>query len=203
MRSLTETDRMSLLLVTALLLVGAEPPADTVVVCPEVFMEALRPWVEHREAQGHRIAFVSNQQSRDAIRDDIRRISQSGQLRAIVLVGDADPRADGDNTLRAATTPTFQVRAKVNVLWGSEPTIATDNSYADLDDDLLPDVAIGRLSADSPEQLASIVRKIIAYEKQRRSGVWRRRVNFVAGVGGFGAVADNVIETTTKKVLTE
>lgn len=194
---------MSLLLVTALLLVGAEPPADTVVVCPELFMDALRPWIQHREAQGHRIAFVSNEQPPDAIRDDIRKTANSGPLRAIVLVGDADPRAPFNDAVRAVTTPTYQAKAKVNVLWGSEPTIATDNWYADLDDDLLPDVAIGRLSADSPEQLASIARKIIAYEKQRPPGVWRRRVNFVAGVGGFGAVADNVIETTTKKVLTE
>ncbi|MBC8352654.1 MAG: hypothetical protein H8E66_11730 [Planctomycetes bacterium] len=194
---------MSLLLVTTLLLVGADPPVDTVVVCPEVFMRTLRPWVEHRAAQGHRLAFVSNEQSGDAIRDDIRKIAQSEQLRAIVLVGDADPRADVDSTLRAATTPTFHAEAKVNVLWGSEPMIATDNSYADLDGDLLPDIAVGRLSADSPEQLAQIVRKIIAYEKRGPPGVWRRRVNFVAGVGGFGAVADNVIETTTKKVLTE
>lgn len=194
---------MSLLLVTALLLVGAEPPADTVVVCPEVFKDALRPWVQHREAQGHRFKFVSNHQSADGIREDIRRIANSDRLRAIVLVGDADPRASVVDALRAATTPTYQAEAKVNVLWGSEPTIATDNWYADLDDDLLPDVAIGRLSADSPEQLTIIVRKIIAYEKQRPPGEWRRRVNFVAGVGGFGAVADNVLETTTKKVLTE
>ena len=65
---------MSLLL-AALLLVGAEPPVDTVVVCPEAFMDTLRAWVQHREEQGHRIAFVSNEQSRVAIRDDIRRIA--------------------------------------------------------------------------------------------------------------------------------
>ncbi len=194
---------MSLLLFTALLLVGAEPAADTIVVCPETFRDALRPWAEHRAAQGHRLAFVSNQQSADEIRNDIRQIAQSNRLRAIVLVGDADPRASRNSTVRAVTIPTHQAVAKVNVLWGSEPTIATDNWYADLDDDALPDVAIGRLPADSPQQLAVIVRKIIAYEKQKPAGVWCRRVNFVAGVGGFGAVADNVIETATKKVLTE
>ncbi|MEX0818385.1 MAG: C25 family cysteine peptidase [Pirellulaceae bacterium] len=194
---------MSLLLSTALLLIGAEPLADTVVVCPAAFQDTLRPWVQHREMQGHRLAFVSNEQSSTAIRDDIRSVADAGGLRAIVLVGDADPRASTDAALRAITTPTFQAAAKVNVLWGSEPTIATDNWYADLDGDMLPEVSIGRLSADSPEQLASIVHKIIAYETQRPPGVWRRRVNFVAGVGGFGAVADNVIETTTKKVLTE
>lgn len=194
---------MSLLLAASLMLLGAEPLADTVVVCPEVFRKALTPWVQHREEQGHRFAFVSNEQSSAAIRDDIRKLAKLGGLRSIVLVGDADPRAGVDSRVGAITTPTFQATAKVNVLWGSEPTIATDNWYADLDDDALPDVAIGRLSVDTPSELTAIIRKIIAYETQRPLGEWRRRVNFVAGVGGFGAVADNVIETATKKVLTE
>ena len=194
---------MSLLLATSLLLLGAEPAADTVVVCPAAFRAALQPWVQHRQEQGHRFAFISNEQSPNAIRADIRKFAKSGGLRAIVLVGDADPRADTDEAIRAVSTPTFHAEAKVNVLWGSEPTIAADNWYADLDDDLLPDVSIGRLSADSPQELSAIVRKILAYEKQRPSGSWQRRVNFVAGVGGFGAVADNVIETATRKVLTE
>lgn len=180
-----------------------DPIADTVVVCPEVFGEALEPWIQHREKQGHQFAFVSNEQTPEAIRSDIREVAKSGGLRTIVLVGDADPRATADSRVAAVTTPTYQTAAKVNVLWGSEPTIATDTTYADLDDDLLPDVAIGRLSVDTPHQLTAIINKIIAYETQRPPGVWRRRVNFVAGVGGFGAVADNVIETATKKVLTE
>ncbi|MCB9874979.1 MAG: hypothetical protein H6821_12450 [Planctomycetaceae bacterium] len=194
---------MSLVLTTCLLLLGAEQATDTVVVCPAVFEEALQPWIQHRRQQGHHFAFVSNEQSPEAIRADIRRVANSGGLRAILLVGDADPRANVDKRLAAMTTPTFQATARVNVLWGSEPTIATDNWYADLDDDLLPDVAIGRLSVDTPYELTAIIRKIITYETQRPLGVWRRRVNFVAGVGGFGAVADNVIETATKKVLTE
>lgn len=194
---------MSLLLVSSLMLLGANPPVDTVVVCPEAFMDALRPWVQHREAQGHQLAFVSNDQSSGTIRSTIREIANNDHLRAIVLVGDAGPRSPVDDQLRAITTPTHQATAKVNLLWGSEPTIATDNWYADLDDDMLPDVAIGRLTADTPAELTRIVRKIIDYEQQSPAGIWRRRVNFVAGVGGFGAVADNVIETTTKKVLTE
>jgi Peptidase family C25 len=194
---------MSPLLTFALTLIAAVPMTDTIVVCPESFREALQPWVQHREAQGHRFAFVSNEQSSAEIRAEIRRIARSSPVEAIVLVGDADPLASRGPSLRRVTTPTFAAKAKVNVLWGSEPTIATDNSYADLDDDSLPDVAIGRLSVDSTEQLSRIVRKIIAYETASPRGSWRRRVNFVAGVGGFGAVADNVIETATKKVLTE
>lgn len=194
---------MSLLLASTLLVLGAGNTADVIVVCPISFLDSLRPWVEHRESQGHQFAFVSNEQTPEQIRANIRKLASSGHVRTIVLVGDVNPIASLDSTRDAISTPTFHPRARVNVLWGSEPTIASDTPYADLDDDMLPDVAIGRLSADSSQQLAVIVRKIIDYETKRSPGVWRRRVNFVAGVGGFGAVADNVIETATKKVLTD
>ena len=92
--------------------------------------------------------------------------------------------------------------AKANVRFGSEPQIGTDNWFADLDDDQVPDVAIGRLTADSPDELAIIVGKILAYEQSPPGGVWRRRVNLVAGMGGFGPLVDSVIEATARKFIT-
>lgn len=195
---------MVTMLVTVLL--AAASPADvvdTAVVCPASFRAALRPWVEHREAQGHRLAFVSNQQTGAQIRHDIRELAQPGGLRFVVLVGDASPAAANDAHLCERTVPTHLAAAKVNVRWGSEPEIATDNWFADLDDDNVPDVALGRLTADSPEELSVMVRKILNYERSADYGSWRRRVNFIAGVGGFGKLADTVLEMATKKFLTE
>ncbi len=116
--------------------------------------------------------------------------------------GDAEPGLEKDPVLRARCVPVHHARAEVNVLWGSEPHIATDNWYADLDDDRIPDVAIGRLTADTPEELALIVRKILAYERSVDCGSWRRRLNFVAGVGGFGTLADTVLESAARYFLT-
>jgi hypothetical protein len=99
--------------------------------------------------------------------------------------------------------PTHFAAAKVNVRWGSEPEIATDNGYADLDGDLLPELAVGRLSADHADELTVMVEKILEYERNPPPGDWRRRLNFVAGVGGFGGVVDGVLETATKKLLTD
>ncbi len=194
---------MSLFLAAAMLIVGANSPADSIVVCPDNFRSALQPWIEYRESQGHRFAFVPNEQTPEEIRRDIRSLATSGEIKSIVLIGDANPMAPRGSSLLSNATQTFHLEAKVNVLWGSEPTLASDTPYADLDGDMLPDIAIGRLSADSPQQLAMIVSKIIAYETKRTPGLWKRRINFVAGVGGFGALADNVIETATKKVLTD
>lgn len=178
-------------------------PVDTIVVCPKEFVPALNPLLAHRHAQGHRFLYVPNTWSADEIRKSIRTSAKSGKLKAVLLVGDAEPSADGDPVVRARCVPTHRAVAKVNVKFGSEPEIGTDNWYADLDDDDVPDLAIGRLPADNPKELTRIVDKILAYEKTQNHGLWRQRVNFVAGVGGFGGVLDGAIETSTKKLLTD
>ena len=89
------------------------------------------------------------------------------------------------------------------MLWHSPPHIATDNWYADLDDDGSPDVALGRLTADSPEELRQIVAKTLAYERSTDLGPWRRQLNVVAGIGGFGALADAVLESATRYFITQ
>ena len=198
----------SLFLVLATL-VSAPPAAGAgvLVVCPDSFRESLGPWVEHRRAQGHRVVILSNEGSAADIRQRIRQRAGQGNAQFLVLVGDAG-LADGNAAVVGSTTiPAHEVAAKVNIRWGSEPEIATDNWYADLDDDQLPDLAVGRLTADTPAQLRTIVSKIIRYEATSSTTAdvsgWRRRINFVAGLGGFGALADLALEACAKKFITE
>lgn len=186
----------------AVLLATPSDP-DTLVIGPREFLEAFKPWIAHRNAQGHELGFVSSEYSPDEIREAIRKSAKSGKLKTIVLLGDADPNAARDPRIRARTTPTRHVRARVNVQYGSEPEIASDNWYADLDGDDVPDLTVGRISADSAEELRTIVRKIIDYEKSTDYGTWRQKVNLVAGLGGFGAITDTVIEMAAKKFVTE
>ena len=185
----------------ALLAVQARP--DTVVVCPEVFRSAMVPWIEHRESQGHRIAFVSNEGTVDEIQAAIRRAGQGGKLKAVLLVGDVEVGMGLRPAVRARCVPVEWARSEVVVQLGSEPHISTDDWCADLDNDGVPEVAVGRLTADSRDELAVMVRKIIGYEISRDYGAWRRRLEFVAGVGGFGALADRMIESTARSVLTQ
>jgi hypothetical protein len=182
---------------------AAPESADTVVVCPQAFRHALQPWLAYRSAQGHRFAFAPNTASPAEIRDTIRQVAQAGALRFVLLVGDADPAAARNQRARSLSTPTCMAAAKVIVQWGSEPELATDNWYADLDDDQAPDVAIGRLTADTSEELATMVGKIMAYEAASGDRDWRRRINFVAGVGGFGPLVDLVLESAAKKFLSD
>lgn len=181
-------------------LLAAIPSADTVLVCPQPFQSAMQPWIEYRQGQGHIIEIVDTSQSAEQIRTAIRNVAKAGKLQAIVLVGDVAAAKDIPDQA-SIRLPTHLAKAKINIHWGSESHIATDNWYADLDDDQIPDVAIGRLTADNVDDVKTMVEKVISYE---RAGVapWCRRLNFVAGVGGFGALADSILEMSTKTFLT-
>lgn len=194
---------LALLLPLAPAAEAADKPApDTLVVCPAPLVDAMRPWFAHRAAQGRRVVLLRDADSAERIAAAVRHVAKGGKLTHVLIVGDDHPARKSDEALRARTVPARRVEAKVNIRWGSEPQIATDNPYADIDGDHIPDVAIGRLTADTPEQLAVIVKKIIAYETSRDHSPWRRRVNFIAGVGGFGPVADTILDMATKRFIT-
>lgn len=58
---------------------------------------------------------------------------------------------------------------------------ASDNWFVCLEgDDDLPDMAIGRLPAATPEELRSMVDKVVAYVRDTEVGPWRRNMLFIA-----------------------
>jgi hypothetical protein len=175
---------------------SANSPADVAVVSSNGFRTALTPWIEFRRSQGHVVAVISNEGTDDQIRDRIRAVAKSGKLRFVLLVGGANPRMDVDPAVRRRSIPAHFERAKVVDRWGPETEIATDNWYADLDGDGVPDVAIGRLPVESADELTAVVKKILAYERQPSFERWRSRINFVAGASGFSPVVDALLENT-------
>jgi hypothetical protein len=192
---------MSIAILLSLVLAADARPADALFVAPAEFLPALKPLVEHRRHQGYEVAILPTG-SPESIRAGIRRLAVGGSLKHIVLVGDTDSQPRGPANSAARQVPTHLHPAVVNVKWGSEPHIASDNWYADVDDDDLPDLAIGRLPADSPQEVSLIVAKILAYERSTDFGPWRQRINLIAGVGGFSPLIDTVVETATTKLLT-
>ncbi|MBI2825798.1 MAG: hypothetical protein HYX69_14020 [Planctomycetia bacterium] len=183
----------------ALALTASSAAPDTVVVCPDALRPALAPWLVLRERQGHGCVVVPAG-SAEQIRARIRGAAGKS-LRFVLLVGDAAPEPFGRPG--ATGVPTHYTASKVVSRFGGSATIAGDNWYADLDDDQLPDVAIGRLTADTPPQLGRIVAKVLAYERGLTPGNWLRRINLVAGLGGFGQLADAAIEATAKRLLSD
>ena len=192
-----------LIVVGFLLTAGASWGADTLVVCPPGLRKGLKSWLDYRRKQGHDFKWVDADGDSIAIRRRIRDSITPNETKFIVIIGDADRPADGRVKVNKNAVATHYIPAKVNIHWGPERDIATDNFYADLDDDQLPDLAIGRIPVDSIEQLETITKKIIAYEQNRDYGEWRRRISFVGCPGNFGAMIDSVIEQGSRRLTTE
>ena len=173
---------------------------DVLVVCPKRFQPALKKWIEYRTEQGHSIRLLSPAPTSAGVKDQILKIATGGTLKHVFLVGDS-----GDSLAQHGDlVPTDYVAAKVNLLFGSEPEIATDHTYVDFDQDGIQDLSIGRLPVDSIAEVEQFTERVIKYEAdQSDDQQWRRRINLVAGVGGFGRVIDGLIEQTTKQMITD
>jgi hypothetical protein len=148
-------------------------PAEYVLIAPEAFLEAARPLLERRQDQGLTAKAVSFEEiasefghgraSAQAIRDFLAYAYHSWKaptVRYVLLLGDAsyDPR---NFTGRDQGAPLPALWVKTSYLWtSSDPTLGAVNG-----EDLLPDVAIGRLPAKTLEQAHSMVQKVLAWEE--------------------------------------
>lgn len=185
---------------SANLLATDDTRIDTLVVCPAPFQSEMIPWIKHRESQGHGIVMIQPESSSFAMLRKIRSLASEYDLENLVLVGDCYAKRINEFH-QPPVVPRGTVRAIVNVKYGSEPIICTDNVYADLDDDLVPELTVGRLSVDTALELREVIKKIINYELNPPPGPWRRRMNLVAGVGGFGSMTDKVIESAARQLI--
>jgi hypothetical protein len=187
-------------LISLLLALPADEP-DTLVVCPAELQPALASWTAHRHSQGHDIAVITPPRTATELQSAIRRVGQSGRLRYLLLVGDVPHAALSSDASDRTSVPTNYVDAKINIHWGSERTIASDAPYADMDGDGSPELAVGRIPADSSQELTAVVRKILDYERRSDARSFSRKLDVVAGAGGFGAVSDALIEAAGRNVI--
>ena len=175
------------------------PPRDVIVVCHEDLRAGLAPWIRHREKQGYQLQILAPSTSAFAQYKAIVEASEEKQIAAVVLVGDA-PSGKGKPPA-GIEIPTAYISAKVNLLFGSEPEIATDNRLVDVDRDRLPDFPVGRIPVRTVDELQTVVKKILRYENPTGSQSWQRDFHCIAGVGGFGALQDKMIESAARKLL--
>ena len=155
----------------------ARRQTDYLVIGPESFLGVASPLLAHRREQGLRVrtasiedigsAFGYGELSPEAVRDFIAYAYhewRAPSLRYVLLLGDAT--YDFKDALGTGVTnqvPPFMM--KTSYLWtASDPAYAAVNG-----DDMLPDVAIGRLPARSAEELRVMINKIIAFETGERS----------------------------------
>ena len=177
--------------------------ADYLVIGPEAFLQAAIPLLELRQSEGLKVETVAIEEiysefgfgepTPEAVKDFLSYAYHNWRQpspRYVLLLGDAT--FDFKDHLQTGVTNQVPPRmVKTSYLW-----TASDPSYAAVNgDDLLPDLAIGRLPAATVEQVRAMVEKIVAYEAGE-VGLHRSAVVLVAdnadGAGNFEADADKL-----------
>ena len=179
--------------------------ADYIIITHPDFRQSLKPLIEWRKSGGLEVKVVTIEEVYDelnygladpaAIRDFLRYTHQHWAKpapRFVLLVGDAS--YDYRDNLKApnkSLLPTYLVQTYF------VGETASDNWFVDLDDDSLPDMAIGRLPVKSAAEARIVVDKIVDYERDPTPGEWRERVVFVADddQSAFEATSDDLIES--------
>ncbi len=121
----------------------------------------------------------------------------------LLLVGDAS--YDTRNTLwgfGGNLIPAMYVQTKA---YGA---IASDFWYARLDDDMIPDVVVGRISVRDDEELTAYLEKLEEYETDTQPGKWRNTHLFVTGSvdqsgNSFLPVSQEVISRLEENIFVE
>ncbi|MBI5479100.1 MAG: hypothetical protein HY906_09600 [Deltaproteobacteria bacterium] len=172
------------------------------IIAPRRAIPAVLPLAAWRAAHGHaaRVAPVEAVYAahralprHEAIRaflDDLRRRSRGPTLRYVLLVGTADPHNSDGLHLPTWSRPASYCAPD---LPGDEALIG-DHPFAVARGAHLPDLAVGRFPARRLEEVETLVRKTLDYERLPRRGAWRRQVDLYAGQGGYGAAIDAALE---------
>jgi Peptidase family C25 len=149
--------------------------ADLVIISHRDFIDGVQPLKALRESQGFSVAVVDvedlydefnfGQKSPQAIKDFLAftRSSWDTAPRFVLLVGDAslDPKGylgNGDSDF----VPTKLIDTALM-------ETASDDWLADFDGDGAADMAVGRLPVDSAEETASLIAKIVGYDRSEPS----------------------------------
>lgn len=163
--------------------------ADYIAITHPDFAAALQPLIDYRREQGLRVTVASIQDVYDsfsggmvdpaAIRDYMRyaRDNWPGPApRFLLLVGDASYDYQG---FLADGTPDLVPTYLLQTHFVGET--ASDNWFVSLDDqDDRPDMAVGRIPAQTADQVAGVVAKTLAYEQATDAEGWSSRALFVA-----------------------
>ena len=184
--------------------------ADYIAVVHPDFVESLQPLMDYRRSQGLRVTVASIDDVYDtfsygmpdpaAIREYMiyARDQWSGPApRFLLLVGDASYDYQG---FLPNSTPNFVPTYLLATHFVGET--ASDNWFVSLDEaDDRPDMAVGQIPAQTPQQVADVVVKTLAYEQDSNASEWEDKALFVADdkEDNFQTIADDLANTYLPK----
>lgn len=187
--------------------------ADYIFIAPRDFVTATQQLASYRAAQGMRTLVVDVDDVYNEFNDGIYSPVAIKKFLAyayanwqapapsyVLLVGDGNWNFKGFNIPRYGAPPIYM---PPNLAWVDpwQGEVDSANLLATIvGNDVLPDLAIGRLPVNSVDELNAVITKIIGYESGKAAD-WQGRMLFVADngpdeAGDFAALSDGVIADT-------
>ncbi len=175
--------------------VGDSP--NWIVVSADPLLPVARQWARYRAQCGYDTQVISLSEvlaGRRLVADQFvealrtRLIQELGTshpagLRYLLLLGDSQD-TDLHPEVRPDLVPTLSYQGEY----------LTDLPYADLNEDGLPDLALGRVPVRTVSQAEAVLAKTIRYERGSEPGPWRHRLILFASQGDFGPLVDALME---------
>ncbi|MFH0888386.1 MAG: C25 family cysteine peptidase [Planctomycetota bacterium] len=176
--------------------------ADYIIITPNEFVDTLSPLVTQRTKNGLKVKVIPVENIYDefnyglfspvTIRDFLKYTYEYWQKpapRFVLLVGDGT----FDYMDYWESGQTYQVPAYLLETPEMGETVS-DNWFVNFDDDIIPEMIIGRLPVCSSDELTVVIDKIITYETSGRDSL-PKRVLFSADIGdGFQEGAENLAQ---------
>jgi hypothetical protein len=169
---------------------GRQAGADMVIISHAVFIDSLAPLVKLRQI-GRRVVVVDvedlydefnfGEQTPYAIKDFLSNANSTWVRKPkwVLLVGDGS--FDPKNYLQTGQVDWTPVQLVETSLLET----ASDDWFADFDNDDVAQMAVGRLPVNSPAEAAALVNRIVAYEKASQA-LWKQKALLVAGADDSG-----------------
>ncbi len=190
-------------------LISPTTGADEIIIAHGDFITAIESLADHRRAQGLRVRVVDVEDvyalfngggvHPGAIRSFVAHAYANWPGRPpslLLLVGDGNFNPKGYNPASYGTFVLTRIPPYLEFADPDQGEVPVDSRYGDVDWDGLPEVAVGRIPANSAAQVEGVVDKIIAYENEA-SAAWMDRVLHVADDGedlneGYSQVLDDL-----------
>jgi hypothetical protein len=176
--------------------------ASYIAVAPQKFLPALLPLARLRQRLGETVVCVTLEaltqvfpvRREEALQKFLHHACSRWPLprpRFVLLCSDIRTKTSG-----VPAIPTWYVRD-----YQGTP-MASDYPYTK-GDGVPNTLMVGRLPAQTLQELRDMCDKIVAYEKRQDPGLWQRRISLFAGPGGYGPVADILLESIASSLLAQ
>jgi len=170
---------------------AGEERFNYIIITRKYLENSVQELIKWRESQGFKVKIITNLQNPDEIRDFLKSKYLEWGIEYLLIVGSNNTipmkecYIDKDQNEKEEYIPTDHYYAELTHNWDAD----NDGYFGEFNDDiknntdLLPEISVGRLPFDNPENVKEFCKKLINYEKN--TGDWKRKALFLAGIQNY------------------